>query len=683
LGAQQNTIQAAGGMIMAHYTQNMGGLNITDSPLSIGAEQATGGYNYEYAKTGGFKKSNAPLVLNAIADAQVRSRGFSLYYTKANAKTMLRYATTGVQSINQVTGATSLLTSDDSSPVNTFFDASSTKQAFGSMFTTPNTDIMWIAGGGVTRPIGAYSASDVTLNGVDAPTGAILAPVSLTGGAWVATGTYFYSVAYRKASTQALSNATLDVSATIVNSTDKATIDLTGLTNLDNVKYDKVFLYRSSVSGVTGFTAGVLVAQIDSTTTSYVDTGTSLTVSEVVPRVGNTLLDNSPLPAGTFDTICIWKRRLVTASDSTLYLSDINKPESWPLSNSFNIASGGKITAVVVIGYNHPGGSTIDEFLAVFKEDECWVITGDDPDTWNLQFIDYTGCIQQGLLASANGFIYWIDRRGAYVWDGVGKPIYMSRPIEYNFQNEGDIDKSRLNLGVADFIRDQNQIIWFLSSNTLGEQKYILRLDLRLTLPSIKNMLGERIIDGVFMQGASTNPIYACSALQSDVVNEHKDYFFTGDNAGFIYKAFSITTGTGNDVAFSYTTAHLDQGRVGMTKRYNKVIAWVDTIGPYPLTLDYWTNYRVRDADKSTLTVNISGTALGAAALWDVAFWDVALWDDGLSTLTPVVFNLPPGAGGNNNEGDAIRLRFSNSVSGNPMTVNAFSILYTELGVRK
>lgn len=673
--------QKAGQMAMATYASNMGGLNVTDSPFAIKPEQATNGFNYEYVKTGGFKKSLAPTTLSATTSALLLTRGYGLYNTKANIKSIIRMAGTGIESIDYTTGIATPVTDDSSLASGTAFN-SNQGLAYSSMFVTPSSDVLWAASSTAAYPIGVYSTAKFTTNGSSPATGSFSAAVSATGGAWATVNTYWYAIALRKAGTQQLSNADLDVSATITNVTDSVILNFSGLGAIDTTKYDKIYIYRSSPGGSEDFTAGVLVNTINTNVTSYIDTGTSIVSSTPVPRPSNTSLDNSILPSGTYESLCVWKQRLVTASNSTVYLSDVNKPESWPTTNTINIPSGGKITAVANIGYNHPGGSSTDEFLAVFKENELWLITGSSYTDWELKFVDYAGTPQQGLIANANGFLSWIDRRGVYLWDGSGKPTYASRPIEFLFSENGDLDKTSLYLGTAAFFRPLNQIIWYLSSYTVGQQQYVLKMDLRLTLPMIQNFLGEKIIDGVFIQGKTTNFISACRAILSPINNENRDYLIAGDNIGNTYKMYFSTIGTGNDTDFSYGTAHLDQERPGITKRYHKVIAWVDNVGNYNLQLDYWSDYRTLSTASSTKSVAI-GTTSTATSIWDIGYWDVAFWDSQLSALTPVVFNLDAGSVYNNNEGVAIKLQFSNAASGQPVTINAFSILYTEIGVRQ
>lgn len=673
--------QRQGDFLQEDYFGNIGGLNLTDSPFAIDPHQASGGQNFEYTRTGGIKKSLAPTQINSTPQTERRTRGIGQLLTKTSTKSTIRMADTQFQSVNLTSGTFSTLSEDTASAGTSFFSGSSPTSS--RMFTTADSDVLWTAGGGLSTLYGAYSSSKVTANGVAAPAGSITATPTGSGSGWTAaTGTYFYAVAFRKASTQALSNAALDVSATVGATTDTVEVSLSSISNVDTTKYDQIYIYRSSVAGSSAFTAGDLIAQVSSSATSYSDTGTFIATSQNVPRAANANLDNSVLPSGTFETLAVWKRRLVTANGTRLYYSDLNKPESWPTTNFLDIPSGGKITALGVIGYNHPGSGTTDEFLVVFKDTECWLVTGDTSVDIALKYTDRTGCPQQNLVVEANGFIGWLDARGVYLWDGSGKPVYASRPVEAMFESgTGEIDKSQLANGWGVFLRKKNHMLWFLSSTTDGQQKLQLKLDLRFTLPKISNFLGEKLVESVFLKGISSNGMYGGAAFVDSTVLGAVDNLIMGDLAGYVYRAFDITTGSGDDVDFQYDTAYLDQGSRGKAKRYHKIIVWVDNVGNWNLTMDYWTDYRVRDDERSTISLPISSAADAALPIWDTGEWDTAIWDDLVPTVVPLTFNLNNAEG--NMEGDAIKLRFSNANTGEPITINSFSIVYSEIGLRK
>lgn len=676
--------QQQGQKKFASFMANTGGLNLSDSTFAIQDDQATGGYNYEYVMTGGIQKSLCPARLNSSPDAQLNTLGIALRNTKSSSKSIIRAAGTKIQ-VTDLEGTFTNLSEDTTTASTSFLSASSEQPVVSSMFITSTTDVLWLAGGGMGSIYGVYSDSKVTANGVPVPTGSFSATrAAAINGTFSTTGTYYYAIAFRKASTGALSNAVLDVSATISATTDNVTLDFSSLTNLDVTKYDRIYIYRSAVSGASSFTTGDLVTELDvqtSYTGTYVDTGSSESSSENVPRAGNTVLDNSPLESGTYKSVVAWKRRLVTAKGSTVYISDINKPESWPLTNSITVPSGGEITGLAIISFT-PNAASTDEFLAVFKETEVWIIAGDDYQDWSLKFVDNCGTLGQSLVTTANGYLYFIDSRGIYLWDGVGKPIYLSRPIENLFGTDGKLDRAKLYKGSAVFFKRQNEVVWFLSHNDIGEQQYMLKLDLRLTLPSIKTTQGERMVDGVFLQGKVNNPVFASAAFIFPTSSSQEFVLVTGDDEGYCYRQFYSTTGIdADDYDFSYETKYLDLGQPNMVKQYYQVVAWVENVGSIPLTLDYWTEFRSSDDEKNTVAVTISPTTDGSLSLWDSGRWDVAKWDGYTARPKRIIFNLNA-APYNNNQGEVIKLRFKNSTSDQPITIYGFGVSYIEQGTR-
>lgn len=688
-----------GNFIQADFFDNSAGVNTSDSPFRVLDNQATDGYNYDYVATGGFQKRYGHGLLTAVPDTNIRSLGYYLHTTSANVKTLLRAGGTTLQTQDLTTGVSTTQSDDTVSAASAFF--TSNQPVVFSQFNTTTNNIAWCAGGGLAsgRVLG-YNGTKLTLNGSAAPTGSIGTSVAGADGTLPA-GTYYYAVALHKLSTGAISNAALDASV-VVGATNHVVIDLSGITGVDTTKYDLFYIYRSAISGVSGFTSGDLAGTAATSASTFTDLGATQGTAASIPRSGSASLDNSVLPAGTYKAITTWKRRLVTAQGSTLYISDLNKSESWPAANPITIPSGGDITALGIISFNTSTTTGTDEFLAVFKERELWMVTGSSSSDWALKFVDYIGCAAQPLLTLANGFLAWVDYRGIYLWDGSGKPIYASRPIEADFKITGDIDLSNLIYGWGVFNRSQNAIIWTLSSKSLGVQKLVLKLDIRLTYPGITNSIDSRILEGVFTRDSLPYPLYAgYSALPNST-----EMIYAGDNVGNTYTLYSnlnadytniaqywdvATWDTGywdyqynqtTGQAFRYRTKTLDLGLIGTTKRIHKIIAWCKQNSSANLTLNYWVGYALDSRGKASTIQPISSTTSYAGnAYWDQGYWDLSYWDQALQTYSPVVFNLSNSSVGV--EGDAITLEFVQSGINAPLTVGGFSIVYTEVGMRK
>lgn len=666
--------------IQADLFDNTGGLNLTDSPFRMLDSQASGGTNYEYSMIGGFRKRNGHAKLNTSSDTELKSLGIDVHTSSSGTQTVIRAAGTKIQSYDLVDTYTNL-SEDTSSAGTTFLNSSSTDPFVTKFFRTGQANVLWGCGAGTTSGeiFGVYSSTKVTQNGAEVPGGSIGVSTSASSGT-LATGTYWYAVSLRKASTLVESNATLDQSVSVTLG-DDVIVDLSSL-SIDTTKYDKIFIYRSSAGGVTGFTAGALVATVDSTDTSYTDTGTSEISSTTVPRADSTVLDNSVLPSQSFKVLEVWKRRLVTAYGSTVLYSDTNKPESWPTANTITIPSAGDITGLAVISFTTPTSTDLDEFLVIFKQQELWVISSsfspfDGTELFKLTFVDAVGSANQSSVVATNGYLAWIDYRGIYLWDGSGKPIYCSRPIESLFKKSGDLTKSLLPSAWGKFFRKNNQVVWCLSHSTFGTQKYFLKLDLKLTVPAIQSNLGGRVIDGVFIQDhIEFGSLY--SGIAYLPTSDLDELFISGDGSGNVYSLFSAQADSGSSVPFSYETKFLDLGLKSTAKRFHKVIIWTTETTDADVTLDWWTTYRSNQDAKNTMSRPASTSV--TEAVWDLGYWDVADWDDSSVALNPVVFNLQSiGA----IEGDCIKFKISQTDANAPITIAGITVLFTTLGLRK
>lgn len=634
-----------------------------------------------------------PVVFTTTANLPTGITAGTTYYVK----TVL---TADTFTIAATVGGTVITTTGTQSGVHTLYKfttdvltGGSTQPVVYSMYNTPSSGVLWGAGGGMSTLYGAYSATQITANGVPAPTTSSFTATPAAGGSLTA-GTYRYTLVYRKLSTQALSNASTSTECSGTTSGGNLTLQLAWtLSNNDTTKYDKIYVYRSSPSGAAGFTAGVLVTILASTATTYNDTNdtsaTGYSASENVPRANSTVLDNSQLASGTYRPLTTFKRRLVTAYGSTVVFSDVNKPESWPTYQTITVPSGGEITALAVAALTSPLATDIDEALVVFKQSECWVITGDgvlddnDLPNWTLKFVNNSGAITQASVVSAEGYLAWVNYKGFYMWNGTGKPVRISRKIWDKFQQNGDIDKSKLGYCFGMYSQKRNEIIWVLSSATEGEQVYALKLDLQRTIPKgQENAIGDREIDGVFTPDVLDSAMYAGLAFLLSA-SSTEETLYLGDGAGFVYGAFS-DTGDANgdtDVTMQVYTPYHNCGTPNVAKRFHKLVLWVLDNGVYNVDLTYWANFRFEDEDGSTQTLASDPNSVLGDAIWDSGLWDDMLWDSAPSYPRALVYNLSSSQ--NNTEGDCIRFLFEQTGHAETPVIYGYSLYYSELAVRK
>lgn len=663
------------------YFLNTGGLNSSDSPFAVDPGQCVDMVNVDFLKKGGIQKRAGHAKLNETPNAQLRSLGLGLFDKPGASRFVVRYAGRKVQAVDATTIVTTDLTTDAATPVSDILANSTTIPVLSSMYNSSSSNVLWAVGGGVTTPFGTYSTTKVTPNGADIG-GGVLSITATTGGT-LPDGTYAYAVALQKDATDALSNAWADDTVTIASPNSTATIDLSALT-ADTTRYTNLYLYRSSAGGVAGFTAGTLVKIIDISAgipASTTDDGsTVIATSQLVPRTGNTLLDNSVLPAAQYSGITLWKRKLVVSAGSNLYISDINKPESWPLANYLTVPSSGEITGLAIISFTSSYSAAQDELLVIFKQREVWVVSGDTFEDFQVKFIDNSGCSTQSLVVNANGYLFWPAYRGCFIWNGSGKPLFCSPDIDDKFQRTGDIDKSMFPVGWGIYAQGRNEIIWYLSSTSAGVQKYTLRLNLRLTLGNADNALGESQVDGVFNSDETGMPVYAAlSYLPSSATAD--EVIWLGDNAGFLYSGYTSLAESGSSYDLEYTTPYINCGVPNIAKSFHKVVVWVLETSQYNLSLDFWTNYRYLDSDKSTISLPVSANNQGEGLIWDVGDWDEGFWDTFANKLKPIVFNLSSVK--NNTQGDSLRLRLRQSGSTQQVIIYGWSVYYTQMGLRK
>lgn len=661
-------------MPVTMYLNNAEGINLSDSPLAMKDTQATGqSYNYDYSITGAITKVLGSSALNTV-DTQLNTLGLGVHHSATtDARTVIRYAGTKIQTVVPDTGVITNQTDDTDSAGSDFLSSSSTQPVVVSPFTTAAGTQLWAAGGGMSSIYG-YTGTNVTANGTPVPTGSITPTVNTSaGGTFASAGTYRYAIAFRKLGTQAVGNVDVEFSAVVVNTDDTVTIPFASVTNIDTTKYDKIYLYRSAVSGSVGFTTGDLVATIDSDESDYTDTGTYTTTSANVPRAGNASLDQSVLETATYKYVTTFKRRLVTATGSTFYLSDLNKPEAWPIANKFTIPTGGPITGLGVIGASSDFTEGPDEYLCIWKERELWVFTGSSSSDWELKFVDKTGCVGQAASVSFNGLIAWLALDGIYAWAGKGKPTRLSRPIQVLFSSDGDLDKGNLYKTVSAHYAKTNQVIWRVSHRVKGEQQVSIKLDTRLTGQKLSGGEFERPeIDGVFILDTDSNGYYAMTSYTG---TSGEEMLLVGDDAGYVYQAYGSATAA---VSFDYETKPLDMGLPQNNKRFKRALVWVEKLTPNDLKCFYWVDYRIRDEYRSVVKASLAPTKGTQPALWDIALWDQAYWDDYTPDITPIEFNFHSQE--NNAEGSSLKLRLEQLEASAPVRIHAIAIDWEDLG---
>jgi len=188
---------------------------------------------------------------------------------------------------------------------------------------------------------------------------------------------------------------------------------------------------------------------LDNVTTTYTDTTADGSLgNETAPQGGDFSDDNSiPPQAGI---VKVWKKTVFLAGDPqnpyTLYYSEDNEPESFPIINAFDLDA--KITAM----YESYAG------LVVETETGKWQIIGDNPDFSLDKIVEGMGCVGRRAAGTARLIGYAVDRDGMRLFD-LSETKKISEPIRDKY--DSDIDKINVELIHCVHSRSKNLIMQF------------------------------------------------------------------------------------------------------------------------------------------------------------------------------------------------------------------------------
>lgn len=664
-----NTRQEAQ-LITAEFFDNTGGLETSNSPFLSHPDCASGGFNFDYVQRGAIRKRKGHALLNSGDGSPTYGLGF-FNDSKSN-RAIVRFKQ----------GQAQLVSSGDWSYSNISHELpGSTVEAVdrvvSNMFTG-NGEALWFANR--TRKLGGVYKTDtgftITDNGVtNMATGSLTAALNTTASTFVAAGTFRY-VATAVKHTGSEGNAALEVAFNVTDPAKGVLLTLTN--NLSPSVYKKVNIYRSAINGAEGFTVGDLVAELTTITPTmtFIDTGTSIVETQPVPRAYSVVADYSELPDGVYKGVHQFKRRLVTFSGSTLYLSEEGNAEAWPQTNRITLPTGGNITCVIPISFTTQYSSAADEHLCIFKQNELWVLTGSDYTDWEVKYIDDSGVSNQSLATQCNGFISWVNYRGAFLWNGSDKPTYISQNIENLFQRGGTIKKDSFSESFVTFYKSRNEVQFYLQDNyTVTSHSYTLKLDLRLTQLGTESTLIDRKLDGIFTPDLVPIRMTAGIVYIPDA-DAPEEVMLLGDENGALYHAYSALTDANTPISLNYLTQNLDMGSRGTNKRFHKVVVWVKKVSGIQVGLEWWVNYRDLSSTPGSITQTAPVTSSNSL-IWDSGNWDEKVWDNTTLDMLPITFNLFA-----NNDGDCIQLRLSES-SNKELVIYGYTIHYSQGTLRK
>jgi hypothetical protein len=269
------------------------------------------------------------------------------------------------------------------------------------------------------------------------------APVLEAQGSGSFTGAYQYKVVFVSKYGQ-LSNA--GPATPTLTATSAAQIKLTKIPLSKDPQVVARRIYRTVANG----SVFLFQSQIDdNSTTALVDATPDGDLSDETPPQAGDFSDDNGVPPRA-GIVKIWKRTVFMAGDpqnpETLYFSEDDEPESFPLINAFQLDD--KITAM----YETYSG------LVVETETGKWQVAGDNPDFSVDKIVDGMGCVGRRAAGETRLVGYAMDRDGMRLFD-LSSTEKISEPIRDKFDT--DINKENIELAFTTHSKSRNSLLQF------------------------------------------------------------------------------------------------------------------------------------------------------------------------------------------------------------------------------
>lgn len=245
------------------------------------------------------------------------------------------------------------------------------------------------------------------------------APTVADGGAGPLNGSYDYYVVHEDVETGALSNPSA-VGSVSLGTGRAATVTLPGG---GSTTYNQ-WVYRKGGAS----TSKRYVTSVSGATTTYLDVTADENLGEVL------VTNRDPFPH--CQILDVWRDRLLGAGSVTddefdmLYVSYGGDFQRCPLVTDLDDADDG-FRAQVGGGSNSriTGIKAMGDLALVFTRNKAFLLSGDDPTTFQLTRAWGIGCVAHRTLQDVDGAMLWLGPEDVWLWAGQGRPIRVSGPI--------------------------------------------------------------------------------------------------------------------------------------------------------------------------------------------------------------------------------------------------------------
>jgi len=438
-----------------------------------------------------------------------------------------------------------------------------------------------------------YDGTNWLKLGIAAPGAAPTVAVNAAAGNLNGTYIYRYVYVYKNGSLGYESESRWsEYSAEVVPANEQVDVDVVASTDS---QVTNIRIYRISSVSV----EWRMVVELANTTATYTDNIAEDSLGDEInyPYEGEPL--DKDLNPVMLDGIIQWRDRLWGWDESYLYFTREGYPEKWindttTLVQPFNIApsTGEKIVAAI----------PFKNLIVVFTDDDMFLVTGDAEPFRVIDYRNNLGCVAPRSPAVCDGRLFWLSKDGVQAWDGVGKPVWISEPIDTDYEGNGrgllDTPVVMLHGAVGNYVISDNA--YWLSVPFAGGASNTRTFTFDLKVAGVTRLSAWNVNNFGYVDA---------------VVSPDRD-FYTGEYSNDYILELTGTQDKGTDVTAFLETRHTDYGSDMLDKEFYELDATGYTSGD---PIEFQTI-----VDLGAITDPVFLTSGGAK--WGTAIWGTSKW---------------------------------------------------------
>lgn len=387
-------------------------------------------------------------------------------------------------------------------------------------------DYCWIVNGadGMLK----YDGTTVTNAGITAPSSALTA-TNVAGAGTLALGTYRVNVTFVNAAGEESNPYSADVTVTLAGADN--TINLTNVPTSTDSQVTARNIYLSAAGGtVLRFKQTIA----DNTTT----TATILSAA-----TGALLEYDHDAPVSGLKALEVYKDRLFSFKDDTLYFSKDFDVWYWPTTFNISVGNSDPITGI----------KSFFDGLLIFKKYDVYILTGDNELNFRIDRVrsdERVGCVADRTISVIGNYCYFLGVNSVYRTNGItieDAGVSIQGFFDQNYSNDTyKIAKNYVSNACARFFKEKNVYLLFVpAGSSTGTNNMCYAMDtLRI---SADPESGQPITNWSPWPGFNTQSV-------AIIVESGVEKWFRGDELGYIFRQEALD-GDGSNVTSTATSA--------------------------------------------------------------------------------------------------------------------------------